>query len=555
MTTKKSQDAVSIRAVLTPQRLGAMLFVCALLFVGAIAVLQSGRNLLRKEVQQRSVSLATMLAQEVSAQDLESIRSVEDMEGPAFQRVVSYFRRAKESNPDILFVYTMRPAFEAGPNQWRFIVDADPTDEDKDGDGVISDEEKGAPPSLIYDGTESPMMTEALKGPSFDKEFKQDDWGELLSGYAPVINPATGKAVAVLGVDVPERLVGERLFWLRFAAVGTFLATIPLVIASMLGYFAKTTALACIHELDAKVQEQNLILVAANDRLADTVGALKEREREMSIELNLARQVQERFLPNSFPFADSLAFASHYRACSDIGGDLYDVFPLGSKWVGMAIADVAGHGVSAALVTAILKVSIERHLPALQLSLRSEIDPQRTSGVIEKALAKFVTELNQSLIGTMSEGTFVTFMLAVLDVETGELLIANAGHNPPVRWSAERATAEAIPLPANIPLGLFGDYVFKVTTVRVTAGDKVVLYTDGIVEYMDEKEEQFGMERLVDAVRASANDTVDETLFRITQEARTFANDLAPDDDQAVLIFEYRATERPGESLPDREVS
>jgi len=553
--TKPSAEAISIRTILTPRRLAAVMIACSLLLVGAMAVLKSGRNLLRKEVQQRSVALATMLAQEVSAQDMESIRSVEDMQGPAFRRVVSYFRRAKEANPDILFVYTMRPAFEAGPNQWRFIVDADPTDVDKDGDGVISDEEKGAPPGLLYDGTESPMMTEALKGPQFDKDFKEDDWGELLSGYAPVIDPVTGHAVAVLGVDVPGRIVGERLFWLRFAAVGTFLSTIPLVVASMLGFFAKTTALARIRELDEHIHEQNQILVMSNERLAETVAALKEREHEMAVELNLARQVQERLLPSSFPFADRLAFASHYRACSDIGGDLYDVFPLATRWVGMAIADVAGHGVSAALVTAILKVSIERHLPALQQSLRREPDSQRAAGVIDRALGKFLTELNQSLMGTMAEGTFVTFMLAVLDVETGELFIANAGHNPPVRWASERATAEAIPLPSNIPLGLFGDFVFKVSSYRIAFGDKVVLYTDGIVEYMDEKEEQFGMERLVDAVRAAGNDTVEETLFRITQEARTFANDIAPDDDQAVLIFEYRAGDQPEESLPDREVS
>lgn len=553
MPRNRAAEIVSIRTVLTPPRIAAMLIATTLILVGAITVLRAGRAILRKEVQQRSVSLATMLAREVSAADLESIRSVEDMESPAFGRVVSYFRRTKESNPDILFVYTMRPAFEAGPNQWRFIVDADPTDEDKDGDGVISDEEKGAPPGLIYDGTESPMMTEALKGPRFDKDFKEDDWGELLSGYAPVIDPVSGKAVAVLGVDVPERIVGERLFWLRFAAVGTFLATIPLVLASMFGFFAKASALARIEELDAKVLEQNAVLQAANERLADTVGELKHREEEMAVQLNLARQVQERLLPNTFPFAEQLTFASHYRACSDIGGDLYDVFPLGAKWVGMAIADVAGHGVSAALVTAILKVSIERHLPALEHSLRRQPDPQQAAGMIERALSKFLTEMNKSLIGTMAEGTFVTFMLAVLDVETGEFLIANAGHNPPVRWSAERMAAEAIPLPANIPLGLFGDYQFKVASFRVGSGDKVVLYTDGIVEYMDASEEQFGMERLVEAVRASSMDSAAETVFRITQEARTFANDIAPDDDQAVLVFAYHGASTSDE--PAREVS
>lgn len=524
----------------TPRRIAALALANVAVIAAVAAIWFAGRAVLMKEIRAKAIQLATVVAQQVDPRLLQRIEDESHLDSEPFRTVLAQLQRVRDSLEDIRFVYAMRHRPDLGPRMWSFIVDADPFDEDADGDGRISDDEKGAPPGLVYDGTALPALERALRGPDADFRFTTDAWGTWMSGYAPILD-AQGNPVAVLGVDMPVTEFREKM---RIANVAAALALIVLLGMSNLAFimlFAQRRALAHIRRLDRELQARNAELRAQNETLARTNSTLDETNRElaeresvMAKELQLAQDVQQRFLPREFPFQEQLRCAAMYRACSLIGGDLYDAFPLGEGAAAFFIADVSGHGVSAALVTAIVKVSIERHTAALQEAFSAP------PGREEEALRSFLRAMNQAVCGTMREGGFVTFTLAVLRLENGALWFANAGHNPPLLWRRTQARAEYAAIPANLPLGLLPEWEHRIQQMRIERGDKLFLYTDGIPELANGIGQEFGMERLRDTIAAAGQDHPDALLAQVTLATAEFAGTTPPADDMAMLVVEYR---------------
>ncbi len=287
------------------------------------------------------------------------------------------------------------------------------------------------------------------------------------------------------------------------------------------------TALRTLNtELEERVAHRTAEIRERNETLRATVSDLQDRERTMAEELELAQEVQMDFLPKAFPFTGELQFAALYRSTGVVGGDLYDAFRVNDRTAGFYIADASGHGVSAALVTAVLKVSFERFREGIPAALESE------------GLAQLVDELNNALQETIPDCSFVTFLLGILHLDSGELLLANAGHFAPLRYRT--GVVDELPVPSNLPLGTVAEWHFQIATSQLQPGDKLVIHTDGITELRDDGGEEYGRENLVTAIQTHGHLPPEALLAKIQLHTSEFAGNQEPIDDQAILVVDYQ---------------
>jgi PAS domain S-box-containing protein len=269
-------------------------------------------------------------------------------------------------------------------------------------------------------------------------------------------------------------------------------------------------------------------VVRRNIELARTVEQLHAREGLLAQQLDLARQVQQRFLPHEFPFPERLDTAAVYRAHASIGGDLFDLFALGPDMLGFLVADVSGHGVSAALVTALLKVNIDR--------LREQL---RTAPRTARALAEATAQLNDALVTSIPEETFVSLLLGTLDLETGDLTLSNAGHEPPILHRPE-AGAEFLVLPPNIAAGILADQDFVPVRTHLAPGELLFLYTDGLPESHDRMGREWGPEALRAFVGRQAGEGPGSLLEALERAIDDFTSHSGPQDDYTAVALRRR---------------
>lgn len=232
-------------------------------------------------------------------------------------------------------------------------------------------------------------------------------------------------------------------------------------------------------------------------------------------ELRVVGDIQRSLLPGTLPLIPTLDLAAHYRTSQRAGGDYYDIFPLGNGRWGLFIADVSGHGTPAAVMMAVTHAIAHSHPSA----------PEQPDAVLAR--------LNDTLYGgyTRGNGTFVTAFYGVYDAGTRTMLYASAGHNPPrVR---RRDVAIVLDAAQSLPLGVLPDIGFPSASIDLMPGDALLLYTDGIVEAMNRRREQFGTERIDAALRGRS--TADEIVRAVTDAVTRHAGPDSPADDQTLL--------------------
>ncbi len=258
---------------------------------------------------------------------------------------------------------------------------------------------------------------------------------------------------------------------------------------------------------------QQAALAIQNDLLQKEMVA---RER-LETEVQLARQIQQTFIPESLPQIDGWDFAARWKTARQVGGDFYDVFYLPDKRLGLFIADVADKGVPAALFMALTRTLVH-------------------AAVIESdSPAEAMKRVNDLLIPDTRQGMFVTAVYAVLDIEKGEFTYVNAGHNPPL-WvkgdgSIERLTRTAIALGVVV-----GDPVEQ-RTIKLEVGDNVLLYTDGLTESFNAEGEFYGETRLTDAITSDQCASASNLLDVVEKSLLNFVQDMPPADDLTMLAL------------------
>ncbi|MDG1872433.1 MAG: SpoIIE family protein phosphatase [Mariniblastus sp.] len=271
---------------------------------------------------------------------------------------------------------------------------------------------------------------------------------------------------------------------------------------------------------------ETLVTVAMQASLAiqksDLFDELKKAE-EVRADLELAHEIQQRFLPQRQPVTENFEFFSYYRPMQQVGGDYFDYVQLDDKRIGIIVADVVGHGIAAALLMA--KVSAESRFALA------------TSDTAVEAVAK----MNNSLSG-MNIDRFVTLAIALLDLETNKLCIVNAGHMPPIFRTAASGEIEQIATEeAGLPLGILEDYEYESIEVEIAPGDVVVMYTDGINEAMNSDGEQLTTEAMIEEIKASQAKTPQAVGDQICQAVSRHAGSFPAIDDMCVVCIGRKA--------------
>jgi len=245
-------------------------------------------------------------------------------------------------------------------------------------------------------------------------------------------------------------------------------------------------------------------------------------------ELNLARQIQQTSLLSEFPAIPRCEVHALYIPSRQVGGDFYDVVPAGDGSYLIAIADVSGKGMPAALLSSML-----------QASLRTQSS--------SASLGTILKNINSLLYRSTAIHQFATFFLARVDGNSLRLTFSNAGHNWPLvlRPNGERTFLER----GGTVLGIMEDVEFEEAQVALGAGDLVVLYTDGISEAANVAGEQFGEERLCAAVESMPRGLpARDVAERLHGALRDFLGEREPQDDLTLLVLrvvERVAAERP----------
>ena len=198
-----------------------------------------------------------------------------------------------------------------------------------------------------------------------------------------------------------------------------------------------------------------------------TAGRLQQAHQRVNQELELARRIQQSFLPQSLPEVPRARFAVHYQPCGRVGGDFYDVFRLDEHHIGFYVADAMGHGVPAGLLTMFLKKGVRANeIFHKQYRL---VPPEE---VLER--------LNRDLIAQgLADNSFITMVYGLFNVQEGTLHFSRAGHPHPVYLSGDQEP-EVWKVPGSL-LGVF-ETTFSDRTCRLRPGDKVLFYTDGTEE-------------------------------------------------------------------------
>jgi serine phosphatase RsbU (regulator of sigma subunit)/putative methionine-R-sulfoxide reductase with GAF domain len=249
--------------------------------------------------------------------------------------------------------------------------------------------------------------------------------------------------------------------------------------------------------------------------------ATLEQERTAQ-ELRLAREIQVSFLPERCPSLRGWEICADWRAAREVGGDFYDFIPLDSEHLGLVIADVSDKGMPAALFMSLCRT-------LLRVSAGETLSP-----------AEALQRANELLVAESRSGMFVTVFYGILNWRQGRLAYANAGHNSPILW--RQAQPQVVALAAGgIVLGVLGDIELEERDISIEPGDILLLYTDGVTEPINAQEDEFGGERLVEAIAQNSERPCAEIVQAIHDAVSGFVGDQPQFDDYTLVALKRQA--------------
>lgn len=247
-----------------------------------------------------------------------------------------------------------------------------------------------------------------------------------------------------------------------------------------------------------------------------------EREH-ISAELNIARKIQADMLPNIFPpFPQISSFDIHatMRPAKEVGGDFYDFFMVDKTHVALVIADVSGKGVPAALFMVISKTMIKNR------------------AMLGGTPGEILRDVNDQLCANNASDFFVTVWMAIIDVETGNGVSVNAGHEHTViRRAGENYNL--LRYQHSLPLAIMEGTKFKEREFKLNPGDRIFVYTDGVPEATNQKDELFGTDRMLSSLNQHSEFSLEDILRQLQDDIDIFAEGAMQFDDITMLVFDY----------------
>ncbi len=259
-----------------------------------------------------------------------------------------------------------------------------------------------------------------------------------------------------------------------------------------------------------------------NTRLASAVAKEMAEREKLNREMEIAREVQERLFPQKMPAIAGIDFYGACRPALGVGGDYYDFLPLANGGLGIAIGDVSGKGIAAALLMA-----------SLQASLRGQ------AMMNQGDLARLMQNVNQLVYDATPINRYATFFYGQYDGKTHVFTYVNAGHNAPI---LVRRTNNGVPhvirLETGGPVvGIFPNAPYQQGTLLIEPGDIFVGFTDGISEAMNKEEEEWGEGRLIPAVAKHADDSAADMIPALMRDADSFVAGAPQHDDMTLVVL------------------
>lgn len=251
------------------------------------------------------------------------------------------------------------------------------------------------------------------------------------------------------------------------------------------------------------------------------ISHLSEEEiRRLESELELSQVVQRALLPHQVPTIPGLDLAAYSRPAEIVGGDYFDFLRFRDGAHGLAIADVAGKGVSAGLLVASVQTVLRTHVT------------ERDSP------ADVLTYLNRFFAHNIHFTTFVTLFLGHFDQRTRTLTYANAGHNPPLLFRNGGGHADGVQQlpPTGAAIGLIEECDFTTGVVTLQPGDLLLLYTDGVIDAQNSEGERFGMERIIELAKGARRLGAKEVVREFRHTLDEFTGGRTPADDTTIVV-------------------
>jgi serine phosphatase RsbU (regulator of sigma subunit) len=283
-------------------------------------------------------------------------------------------------------------------------------------------------------------------------------------------------------------------------------------------------------KIDAALLERSIRYSIERHREAEELRQSHQKEREakeklevamkdIDLELEMAKKVQESMLPKDIGNIKGLSIAAGYFPCGRVGGDLYDVIRIDENKTCFLMFDVVGHGVPAALISAMAKVAFSKYIAE------------------DASTAEIMERVNREIVSLFEEKRHITAFLGIFDALTKELSYTKAGHPSPL---VVRANGNELDHLANngLPLGMFPNIKYTTTKSVIGAGDAIVIYTDGMTECCNSEDKIFGKKRLEEVLRNLPKESVPEDYLGALIKAQLiFTHDAPRMDDITILII------------------
>lgn len=272
-----------------------------------------------------------------------------------------------------------------------------------------------------------------------------------------------------------------------------------------------------IVNLESRLSEQNQHLLTWRNELADAYGRIQS-------DLELAAQMQQHLLPATTDHAKPLNVAWLFNPATTVAGDIFNIFELGAEDLGFYHMDISGHGIPAAM---------------LSVSLSNMLSPERVMN--SNFPATVVSELNNQLVDAERECEhYATLVYGTLNKHTGCGRLCIAGHPPPITVSASGHIRWM--KDGGMPVGMFADNGYTDIPFELAPGERLVLYSDGITDYVDETNRPFGNERLLETLVESAATPLEALPERLEHRLNLWRGTAEVEDDVSLLVIERPRT-------------
>ncbi len=454
-----------------------------------------------------------------------------------YYQILNMLFDIKDNNSDILYLYVQ--ILDKGNDTITYIFDADHAD-DKYQLGTVHE--------LSGPAKETEHPENGL--PAFITN--EEEYGWLASSVVPVLD-SNGKPSALVGIDISmEDIMQDRADYLKNVLLSMCISVILLGIILMLTVnstlvkpinklseatetFVKhrsenTDAVSNLSKLNIKTGDEVETLCDSikqmekdiNEYINHLTAVTAEKER-IGAELELATRIQADMLPNiypAFPERDDLDIYASMTPAKEVGGDFYDFFLVDDSHLAMVMADVSGKGVPAALFMMMSKILIQNAV---------------MSG---KSPADALMAVNNQICANNREEMFVTVWLGVIDLNSGLITAANAGHEKPIIKLPDK-DFELFNDKHGFVIGGMEGLKYRNYEIQLEKGSKLFLYTDGVVEATNSADELYGIERTLDALNGCNVERPTDILKAVKESVDEFVGTAPQFDDLTMLCFEY----------------